>query len=353
MCHSAFEDEIDIHTGGVDLCFPHHDNEIAQSEVRPGNARDMSLAPGPCACRCYLRPLLFSSAAAADGSSNCCCLDFPTLPAAHFSQRTLSRPQAYYESQSWCNFFLHSGHLNIQGLKMSKSLKNFITIKVPSLFPPRLAPAAAVSPAFAACGKALTRAPRCLAPLYRRRWSSTRRRSSASASSHTRGTPRSTTGTGQPVRLSRPLFFARPRQAQPIFPRSTESMLASQALEKSFNEFFLNIKSAIREAEAAKSNPDDFYMALTKRDMALQRTFRDQQTAVHEAMCDNIDTVRRCWGAVGGLGRADRACAAVLQPVFARCLSGAPSPTRTYRAPPFFFPPNLLRPRSSRRCARS
>jgi cysteinyl-tRNA synthetase len=43
---------------------------------------------------------------------------------------TLHSPQAYYESQSWCNFFLHSGHLNIQGLKMSKSLKNFITIKV-------------------------------------------------------------------------------------------------------------------------------------------------------------------------------------------------------------------------------
>ena len=27
------------------------------------------------------------------------------------------------------NFFLHSGHLTIEGCKMSKSLKNFITIK--------------------------------------------------------------------------------------------------------------------------------------------------------------------------------------------------------------------------------
>lgn len=27
------------------------------------------------------------------------------------------------------NYFLHTGHLNIEGLKMSKSLKNFITIK--------------------------------------------------------------------------------------------------------------------------------------------------------------------------------------------------------------------------------
>jgi hypothetical protein len=23
----------DIHSGGIDLCFPHHDNELAQSEV--------------------------------------------------------------------------------------------------------------------------------------------------------------------------------------------------------------------------------------------------------------------------------------------------------------------------------
>lgn len=58
---------IDIHSGGVDLRFPHHDNEIAQSE-------------------------------------------------------------AYYECDNWINYFLHTGHLHIEGLKMSKSLKNFITI---------------------------------------------------------------------------------------------------------------------------------------------------------------------------------------------------------------------------------
>ncbi len=26
---------MDIHSGGVDLKFPHHDNELAQAEVRP------------------------------------------------------------------------------------------------------------------------------------------------------------------------------------------------------------------------------------------------------------------------------------------------------------------------------
>jgi cysteinyl-tRNA synthetase len=68
MSASIFGSNIDIHSGGQDLKFPHHDNEIAQSEAAFGN-------------------------------------------------------------DNWCHFFLHSGHLHIQGCKMSKSLKNFITIK--------------------------------------------------------------------------------------------------------------------------------------------------------------------------------------------------------------------------------
>lgn len=59
---------MDIHLGGVDLCFPHHDNELAQLE-------------------------------------------------------------AYYDNQQWVNYFMHNGHLHIQGQKMSKLLKNFITIE--------------------------------------------------------------------------------------------------------------------------------------------------------------------------------------------------------------------------------
>ena len=58
---------LDIHSGGIDLRFPHHDNEIAQCE-------------------------------------------------------------AYFNCQQWVNYFLHTGHLHIQGRKMSRSLKNFITI---------------------------------------------------------------------------------------------------------------------------------------------------------------------------------------------------------------------------------
>ena len=37
--------------------------------------------------------------------------------------------QACFGHNQWINYFLHSGHLSIEGCKMSKSLKNFITIK--------------------------------------------------------------------------------------------------------------------------------------------------------------------------------------------------------------------------------
>ncbi|CAF2042364.1 unnamed protein product [Rotaria magnacalcarata] len=68
MASAILGAQFDIHTGGIDLKFPHHDNEIAQSE-------------------------------------------------------------AFYDSDSWVNYFLHSGHLTISGCKMSKSLKNFVTIQ--------------------------------------------------------------------------------------------------------------------------------------------------------------------------------------------------------------------------------
>lgn len=60
--------KLDLHTGGSDLKFPHHSNEIAQ-----GEAHDCS--------------------------------------------------------HNWVNFFLHVAPLTISGLKMSKSLKNFITLE--------------------------------------------------------------------------------------------------------------------------------------------------------------------------------------------------------------------------------
>lgn len=67
MSSSVFGENLDIHSGGCDLKFPHHDNEIAQTE-------------------------------------------------------------GYYDHSQWINYFLHTGHLHINGRKMSKSEKNFIKI---------------------------------------------------------------------------------------------------------------------------------------------------------------------------------------------------------------------------------
>jgi cysteinyl-tRNA synthetase len=73
MASDKFGEQIDIHSGGIDLAFPHHDNEMAQSE-------------------------------------------------AFFHQCDKGE-------HMWVKYFLHIGHLSIAGSKMSKSLKNFQTIQ--------------------------------------------------------------------------------------------------------------------------------------------------------------------------------------------------------------------------------
>ena len=67
MINKLFGDKIDIHAGGVDLKFPHHENEIAQSIALNDN---------------YI-----------------------------------------------ANYWMHNGHININNVKMSKSLNNFILAK--------------------------------------------------------------------------------------------------------------------------------------------------------------------------------------------------------------------------------
>ncbi len=66
MIHETLGDRIDIHGGGLDLKFPHHENEIAQSEA--------------------------------------------------------------YSGDGFANVWMHGGLLNIEGQKMSKSLNNFTTL---------------------------------------------------------------------------------------------------------------------------------------------------------------------------------------------------------------------------------
>ncbi|VDN88692.1 unnamed protein product, partial [Brugia pahangi] len=82
---------LDIHAGGFDLKFPHHDNEIAQ-----------------------LR--------------SCSNLDYGHYDNSNVYHH-IFQVEAYYDIENWVNYFLHCGSLRIAGLKMSKSLKNFITIR--------------------------------------------------------------------------------------------------------------------------------------------------------------------------------------------------------------------------------
>ena len=67
MAHDLLGETIDIHAGGADLVFPHHENEIAQSEARSG--------------------------------------------------------------KTFANYWMHSAYLNIDNKKMSKSLNNFFTTR--------------------------------------------------------------------------------------------------------------------------------------------------------------------------------------------------------------------------------
>lgn len=70
MASHILGDEFHVHSGGIDLIFPHHNNEIIQANAY------------------------------------------------------VNKPD-----HRWVEMFLHSGHLNIDGCKMAKSLKNFITIR--------------------------------------------------------------------------------------------------------------------------------------------------------------------------------------------------------------------------------
>ncbi|MDY6915132.1 MAG: cysteine--tRNA ligase [Candidatus Cloacimonadota bacterium] len=67
MSRKLLNGTFDIHAGGIDLVFPHHENEIAQAEA------------------CFGKPL--------------------------------------------ANYWMHNGYLNIEGAKMSKSLNNFFTAR--------------------------------------------------------------------------------------------------------------------------------------------------------------------------------------------------------------------------------
>lgn len=78
MASSIYGNNFDIHGGGIDLKFPHHYNEVLQSHAR------------------------------------------------FYPEQTGDNNEL---NKKWVSHFMHTGHLNIEGLKMSRSLKNFVTVK--------------------------------------------------------------------------------------------------------------------------------------------------------------------------------------------------------------------------------
>ncbi|KAJ4947234.1 hypothetical protein JOQ06_009272 [Pogonophryne albipinna] len=161
MAGSILGESMDIHGGGFDLRFPHHDNELAQSE-------------------------------------------------------------AFFENDHWVRYFLHTGHLTIAGCKMSKSLKNFITIK-----------------------DALAK------------------------------------NTARQLRLA---FLM--HSWKDTMDYSSNTMESAVQYEKFMNEFFLTVKDIMRA-------PTDITGRFEKWETAeveLNNSFYDRKSAVHEALCDNVDT---------------------------------------------------------------
>ena len=106
MACSVLGAAIDIHSGGEDLAFPHHENEIAQADAFYSRGGHGGESEG-------------------GGCVGCCGGDGAPRPSSSPS----SPPPGPFHRQQWVNYWLHAGHLSIDGLKMSKSLKNFVTIK--------------------------------------------------------------------------------------------------------------------------------------------------------------------------------------------------------------------------------
>jgi cysteinyl-tRNA synthetase len=165
MASEVLGTQIDIHSGGVDLMFPHHDNELAQAE-------------------------------------------------------------AHHQCQQWINYFLHTGHLHIEGLKMSKSLKNFISIE-----------------------EALDK--------Y----------------------------TARQLRLA---FLLQPWSSRMDFKQS--AMAEVRNAESSFNNFFASVRAAIREDRHRGDSYSDGQHHYGKNEKEIMAALTQGQMEFRKAMCDSFDT---------------------------------------------------------------
>jgi cysteinyl-tRNA synthetase len=207
MASAVVGGRLDIHSGGEDLKFPHHDNELAQAEAhyhQDGNGGAAAAA----------------AAGAGSGAS--------------------SAPSAHECCHQWVNYFLHSGHLEIEGLKMSKSLKNFVTVR-----------------------EALT--------------------------------PSSCGGSGFTARQLRLMFLLSPWNRGMSYGESSRQEM--RAREAGLKNFFQNVEVALREAEAAERAAGGGGGAEGERptrwgqaEAALAQAIGEAQDRVYERLCDNVDT---------------------------------------------------------------
>uniref|UniRef100_A0A7E4W012 Cysteine--tRNA ligase, cytoplasmic n=1 Tax=Panagrellus redivivus TaxID=6233 RepID=A0A7E4W012_PANRE len=165
MSTSICGDKLDIHAGGFDLKFPHHDNEIAQCE-------------------------------------------------------------AHFDDPHWVNFFLHCGTLRIAGSKMSKSLKNFISIKN-------------------ALKEFTTRQLRILFLMHT--WND-------------------------------------------VLDYSSQTMDRACQFEKVAKEFFLLVKDIGRKKKAVTTEASGSYQKFNQLELDTFKSFNDLKLEIHAALCDSIDT---------------------------------------------------------------
>lgn len=128
MTAALWGPRLDLHGGGVDLRFPHHCNEIAQGEARFGWAQVLSDEAGCVA------------AANGSGTGGCgdshardddACVVVRLDDGSDSGSGSGSDPGTRVHSRrgEWCPQWAHTGHLHITGRKMSKSLKNFVTVR--------------------------------------------------------------------------------------------------------------------------------------------------------------------------------------------------------------------------------
>ncbi|KAJ8482254.1 hypothetical protein ONZ45_g15017 [Pleurotus djamor] len=136
------------------------------------------------------------------------------------------KAKAYHNCDPWVNYFLHTGHLHIEGLKMSKSLKNFITIDE-----------------------------------ILQRYS---------------------------ARQLRLAFLTQQWNSKVDFSESTMTGEVRN-IENTFNNFFTVVKALISQARADGRKSDGFHHYETP-ESDLTASFHEAQTAFREALCDSFNT---------------------------------------------------------------